>query len=317
MKQPKVVIIIVTFNPREDLIRDCLKSLREKTDYENYKVIVSDNGSTNGVQKLIKKEFKWVDLLENNANLYFAGGNNIAIKYALKKYNPDYYFILNDDIKIINKKWLSEVVKTAESNPKIGLVGINPIYPDGISQNVGGYIKGPLITIDKKAEGLREFDHITALFLVKKEVIKKIGLFDEIFIPYLLEETDYCLRAKRAGFKVVYRADIKIIHYKGQTINREKEIKRNYFRMKNDAIFSIINLKMPYSFLRLFFYLPSVMILKKRNEKENISWKNTILRDNLFLNLLNIMKGYAYILTHLGLIYKKKLERKKNSKIWY
>ena len=87
--------------------------------------------------------------------------------------------------------------------------------------------------------------------------------------------------------------------------------------MKNDAIFSIINLKMPYSFLRLFFYLPSVMILKKRNEKENISWKNTILRDNLFLNLLNIMKGYAYILTHLGLIYKKKLERKKNSKIWY
>ena len=222
MKQPKVVIIIVTFNPREDLIRDCLKSLREKTDYENYKVIVSDNGSTNGVQKLIKKEFKWVDLLENNANLYFAGGNNIAIKYALKKYNPDYYFILNDDIKIINKKWLSEVVKTAESNPKIGLVGINPIYPDGISQNVGGYIKGPLITIDKKAEGLREFDHITALFLVKKEVIKKIGLFDEIFIPYLLEETDYCLRAKRAGFKVVSRADIKIIHYKGQTINREK-----------------------------------------------------------------------------------------------
>lgn len=316
-KLPLVIIVIVTYNPELKILEECLSSLKKNTDYENYKVIVSDNGSTNGSNKIIKKDFKWVDLLENNANLYFAGGNNKATKYALKKYNPDYFFVLNDDIKVINKKWLSEIVKTAESDPKIGLVGINPIYPDGISQNVGGYIKGPLITLDKEAEGFREFDHITALFLVKKEVIEKIGLFDEIFVPYLLEETDYCLRTKRAGFKVVSRADIKIIHYKGLTIDRDKEVNRNYARMKNDLIFSLINLKIHFAFIRIFFYLPLVMILKKKTDKKKISLSNIKFRQNILINLLNIIKGYYYVITHFEIIYKKWLERKRNSKIWY
>jgi len=304
-KQPKVAIIIVTYNSDLKLLRGCLNSLKKVTDYKNYKVIISDNGSTNGSNKMIKKDYKWVDLIENNANLYFAGGNNVAIKYTLKKYDPDYYFILNDDIKIIQKDWLSKIVKTAESDSKIGLVGTNPIYPDGISQNVGGYIKGPLITLDKKAEGLREFDHITALFLASRKVIKKVGLFDEIFIPYLLEETDYCLRTKRAGFKVISRADVKIIHYKGATINRDAEIKRNRIRLKNDIIFSFINLQLHYALIRVFCYLPLVMFLKKKDEKKDVAIKNAKFRKNFFKNFGVLIQGYWFML------------RKRNSKIWY
>jgi GT2 family glycosyltransferase len=180
-KQPSVNIIIVTYNSDLKLLRGCLDSLKKVTNYNNYKVIISDNGSKNGVQDIIKKDYKWVDLLENNAYIYFAGGSNSAIKYSLKKYNPDYYFLLNDDVLIVDKNWLSELVKTAESDSKIGLVGANPIYPNGISQNVGGYIKGPLITLEKKATGLMEFDHITAFFLAKRKVIEKVGLFDVIF----------------------------------------------------------------------------------------------------------------------------------------
>lgn len=317
MENPKVIIIIVTYNPDLKLLKECLESVKKLTNYDNYEVIVSDNNSVNGSNEMIRKDFKWVDLLKNRENLYFAGGNNKGIKYALKKYNPDYFFLLNDDIKIIQKNWLGELVKTAESDPKIGIVGTNPIYPDGISQNVGGYIKGPLITIDDENNGLKEYDHVTALFLVKKKVIDKIGLIDEIFIPYLLEETDYCLRAKKAGFKVLSRGDIKIIHYKGITIDRDAETKRNFVRFKNDSIFSLINLKIHFALLRILVYLPLVMILKKKNEKKGVSIGNAKLRKNISKNILNIAKGYSYVLTHLGLIYKKSVERRKNLKIWY
>ncbi len=316
-KQPLVVLLIVTLNSDLKLLRGCLDSLKKVTDYNNYKVIISDNGSTNGSNEMVKKDYKWVDLIENNANIYFAGGCNSAIKYALKKYDPDYYFPLNDDIIIIDKDWLFEVVKTAESDSRIGLVGINPIYPDGISQNVGGYIKGPLITIDKEAKGLKEFDHITAFFLASRKVIKKVGLFDEIFTPYLLDETDYCMRTKNAGFKIVSRTDIKIIHYKGVTINRDSELKRNYVRLKNDIIFSLINMKLHYGIIRIFFYLPLVTFFKKKDEKGNVTIKNAKLKDNFLKNVGILIKGYWFMLSHLKLIYKRRMDRKRKIKIWY
>lgn len=316
-KQPSVAIIIVTYNSDLKLLEGCLDSLKKVTNYKNYKVIISDNGSVNGVQDFIKKKYKWVDLIENNANIYFAGGCNSAIKYALKKYNPDYYFLLNDDVVIIDKKWLSELVKTAESDSKIGLVGANPIYPDGISQNVGGYIKGPLITLEKKAKGLMEFDHITAFFLANKKVIEKVGLFDEVFTPYLLDETDYCMRTKKAGFKLVSRTDIKIVHYKSVTINKDGELKINRVRLKNDIIFSLINLKLPCALIRVFFYLPLVTILKKKDDKGDVTIKNAMLRDNFLKNLGILIKGYWYTLKNLGMIYRKRMDRKRKKKIWY
>lgn len=316
-KEPKVAIIVVVYNPAENLIRECLDSIKKKTNYKNYKVIVSDNGSTNGVQNWIKKDYKWVDLLENKKNLYYAGGNNVGIKYAIKKYNPDYFFVLNDDMKIIQKDWLKNIVETSESDPKIGIVGINPIYPDGTSQNPGGYIKGFIISIDKEVEGLREFDHVAGVFLLKRELVNKIGLLDEIFIPYLLEETDYCLRAKRAGFKVMSRADVKIIHYKSQTINKNSELKVNSIRVKNDLIFSIMNLKPFFAILRIFFYLPLVMLLKKKDEKKGVSIKNAKFRENLGKNFWILLKGYYNMIITFKAIYKKRLERKRNKKIWY
>lgn len=318
-KQPKVAIIIVTYNPDIKLLKECLNSIKKITDYKNYKVIISDNGSHNGVPELIKKKFKWVDLLENNANIYWAGGNNMGIKYALKKYNPDYYFLLNDDTKTIQKDWLKKMVETAESNEKIGIVGCKLIYPDGSLQHLGGYMKGPFMTTGKESKKqVVEVDHVMgSALMIKKEVISKIGLIDEIFIPYLLDETDYCLRAKKAGFKVISDRRVKIIHYKGLTINKYKEITRNCVRMKNDSLFSLINLKLYFALLRILFYLPIVMILKKKNEKRPASFKNIIFRGKIFANFLNIIKGYYYILIHLKFIYEKRRERKLNRKIWY
>jgi GT2 family glycosyltransferase len=317
-KQPKVAIIIVTYNPDSKFVKICLNSVKKLTNYKNYNFIVSDNNSTNGTKELIKKNFKWADIVENDKNLGFSLANDIAINYALKKYNSDYFFLLNDDSKIIQRNWLKDLVETAESDPKIGIVGGNIIYPNGLTQNSGGYMKGPSIGLEKEIKGILEVDHVGGgAFLIKREVVDKIGLLDKIFSPYLLEETDYCLRVKRAGFKVVSNGNVKIIHYKGQTINKQDEVKKNFIRLKNDITFSLINLKIPFALMRIIFYLPLVMVMKKKDEKKKITPKNIIFRKRFFMNILNILKGYGYLLTHLILIYKKRKERNENKKVWY
>ncbi|MEM4325822.1 MAG: glycosyltransferase family 2 protein [Candidatus Pacearchaeota archaeon] len=316
-KQPLVVIIIVTFNPNLKILKNCLNSLRNKTNYKNYKVIISDNNSTNGLKELIKEKYKWIDLIENKKNLYWAGGNNIGIKYSIKKYNPDYFFLLNDDTKIIQKDWLTKLVETAESDERIGIVGCNLIYPDGSLQHSGGYIKGLLVGVEKEPSGIKEVDHVMgSAILIKRSVVDKIGLIDEIFTPYLLDETDYCLRAKKAGFKVLCNRNVKIIHYKGQTINNlEKEDVILFTRFKNDAIFSLINLNGFYAIFRLFFYPPWFVFFQKKDERLSPSIKNIKLRKRFFHNTTIILKGFLYLIKNISLILKKRQERKLNKKI--
>jgi hypothetical protein len=317
-KEPKVAIIIVTLNSGE-FIKNCLDSIKKETDYKNYRVVVSDNGSTDGTVELMKKKYRWVDLIENKKNIYWAGGNNNGILYSIKKYNPNYFFLLNDDTIVKEKNWLKQIIETGESNKKIGIIGPKLVYPDGTPQHYGGYMSGFLMTNERDdKEKIKEVDHIMgSAIMIKKEVIEKIGLIDDVFTPYLLDETDYCLRAKKVGFKVVSDRNVEIVHYKSQTIEkRNKELKIMYVRGKNDSIFSLINLKFPYSFIRTFLYIPLILFLKKKDEKKEISLKNIKFRGDFFRYFLILIRVEFFILRNIKMIIKKREDRKLNNKIW-
>jgi GT2 family glycosyltransferase len=88
---------------------------------------------------MIEEEFPWVELIVNKRNLGFSKANNQGIKYALKK-KTDYILLLNNDTEIIYKDWLKEMIKTAESDLKIGIVGCKLIYPNGKEQYSYGQI---------------------------------------------------------------------------------------------------------------------------------------------------------------------------------
>jgi GT2 family glycosyltransferase len=120
----EVCIIILNWNGKE-LLKDCLSSLFKLTGYPNYKVIVVDNGSTDGSFECVKKNFTQVDVLPLDKNYGFAKGNNKGIKYALKKYKPRYILLLNNDTKIIQRDWLTKLVETVESDKKMGLLAQN------------------------------------------------------------------------------------------------------------------------------------------------------------------------------------------------
>lgn len=219
MKRLKASIIIVSWNGK-NLLRKCLRSLRKNTD-PSYKVIIVDNGSTDGSKKMIKKEFSWVDMVSLNKNYGFTKGTNIGIKRALKKYNVDYILLMNNDIEIIQKNWLKNMINVLDSYPKGGIAPCKLLSKKKKQQISAAHFvpigKAPEIS----AKETVEVDWaIGTAFLIKKNVIKKIGLFDEKFSPAYGEESDYCWRARKKGYKILYNPFVSIIHYGAATAKK-------------------------------------------------------------------------------------------------
>jgi GT2 family glycosyltransferase len=164
-------------------------------------------------------------LIKNDKNYGYAGGNNIGIKYSFKYLNPNYIMILNNDT-IVNQDFLIKLVKFAVADEDIGIIGPKIYYYNNpnIINSAGGVIKwrkgiGVNIGIGEKDEG--QFNQVNyvdcllgACILIKSSVIKKIGLLDEKFF-LLLEETDFCFRAKMAGYKIVFYPESVIYHKEG------------------------------------------------------------------------------------------------------
>ncbi|MEA2098434.1 MAG: glycosyltransferase family 2 protein [Patescibacteria group bacterium] len=217
--QKEVYIIVLNWNGKEDTL-ECLKSL-EKINYSNYKIIVVDNGSEDDSVFEIKKQFSNIKIIENKKNLGFSGGNNVGIKYAIS--NGAHYVLLINNDTTVEKDFLSELVKKGESDEKIGVLG-SKIYFHSEPNRIwfaGGKVnwlknKGTHIGLDqidnRQYDKAEEMDYLTGCcLLIKREVIEKIGVLAEDYFLYY-EDTDFSLRAKNAGYKIVYVPKSKIYH---------------------------------------------------------------------------------------------------------
>jgi len=218
---PKVSIIVLNWNGLEDTI-ECLESLKKIT-YPNYEVIVVDNGSEgNDAQALQEKFGDYIYMIKNNRNYGYTGGNNIGIKYVLAHSQPDYLLILNNDV-VVAPDFLNHLVEAIDADASIGIAGPKVYYYDFPNriQSAGAKInmrKGHIHSIGIKQVDVGQYDaqqevgYIAGCcLLVKNEVIQKVGLFDESYFCYW-DEVDYCVRATRSGYKVVYIPKGKIWH---------------------------------------------------------------------------------------------------------
>jgi GT2 family glycosyltransferase len=217
--QKKVYVIVLNWNGKEDTL-DCLESLRS-TNYDNYKIVLVDNGSEDDSVEAVKKNFPEVDVVETGKNLGFAGGNNVGIEYAIKE-GADYVFLVNNDTTV-HPDYLKELVEVAESDLKIGMTG-SKIYYHGEPERIwfaGGKInwlknKGEHIGLDEIDKGqydqIKEVGYLTGCaLLVKREVVEKVGVLEDDYFLYY-EDVDYSLRIKNTGYKVVYVPKSKIYH---------------------------------------------------------------------------------------------------------
>jgi len=260
---PKVSIIILNWNGKEDTT-ECLESLK-RISYSNYEIILVDNGSSDGSVEFLKERYPQIEIIENGRNLGFAEGNNVGIKKAIEK-GTEYVLLLNNDT-IVDPKFLGELVKVAESNPKIGIAGPKTYYYDyngrkDIINFAGGKFdiwKGESYHIGINEIDTGQYDEIRVVdyvegscLLAKKEMIEKVGLLNPVYFVYW-EENDLCLRASRAGYKSVYAPGAKIWHKVTSSTPNQFAI---YLRSRN--IFILIKMhstKLQFLSFFLYFFL--------------------------------------------------------------
>lgn len=251
---PGVTVIILNWNDWQDTI-ECLESLN-KVDYDNFEIIVADNGSTDDSviqidNFLLSFESKFKVLnYKLRDNLGFAGGNNYVLRqnFQFPNSKPEYILLLNNDT-IVSPNFLKKIVSVAESDKKIGIAG--PIIyfydkPDHIN-SAGSKVnwlmnKGNYLGYNEKDGGQfgdkpYKVDYVSgACLLIKKEVIDKMGLIPEEYFLYY-EDTDWNFQAKKAGYKSVLVPGAKIWH-KESASAKKIGAKYIYYHVRNGILFN-------------------------------------------------------------------------------
>lgn len=173
-------------------------------------------------------------VIENKSNLGYAGGHNVGIRYALGR-GAEYVLILNPDIDL-HKNCVEEMLKTFKNNHNIGIVGPKILDQDGKIWALGGKLDKKRYTAgligygqkDSNNNRIIEPDFVSGTaMLVKKEVFEKIGLFREDYFLYY-EDVDFCLRAKKAGFRLAINPKAKITHYASSTVGKNSPFMQYY-----------------------------------------------------------------------------------------
>ena len=216
---PSVAVIVLNWNVTDDTL-ECLRSLL-LVDYPRFEIVVVDNGSVPSPRQRITTEFPSATYLETGINLGYAGGNNVGIRHALAA-GHEYVFVLNNDT-IVEREVLRRAVAVAESDSRIGVVGVKIIawddpgrvwvaygqvtYRQGLVRLIGYYgLDDGSFDTQKDVEWVPG----TAM-LFRRAALETVGLFDEEFFAYH-EDVDWCTAARQRGLRVVFAPEPRIYH---------------------------------------------------------------------------------------------------------
>lgn len=266
----KVSVIVLNYNGFKNT-KDCLLSLENcKTKNADVKIIVVDNDSNDGSVRKLEKGIGYT-FLKNSENLGYTGGNNVGIKHALSQ-KSDYILILNNDT-VVDKSFLSELVK---ARPKAEILSPKIFFSPGYEFHKNRYKKQDLGRVIWYAGGKIDWDNILGIHLgvdqvdsgqfeksreieyatgaalfVKKEVFEKIGLFDGKYFLYL-EDMDFSVRAKKAGFKIFFEPKAIIWHKNAGSAGGSGSELQDYYITRNRLLFAFkfANLKTKIAVLR-------------------------------------------------------------------
>jgi hypothetical protein len=221
-----VAIVIVNWNGK-GLLHRCLTSLKF-TNYAPFEVLVVDNGSTDGSVEMIREEFPWTHLLANNSNLGYPSALNQGIMWAIQR-GADYVFVANNDIEFIHSYWLDRLVILACANPDFGIIGPALLSLDGKVTQSCWLFREPFSWValaTAQPDMVIEADYVQgAAFLIRKEVVQQIGVFDEGYYPTgIFEDTDYCVRAKMAGYRIIYYSGASVLHVGGASFSKLSDL---------------------------------------------------------------------------------------------
>jgi hypothetical protein len=259
---PRFSFIIVSFNNGE-VLPSCIGSIYANVERSHFEIIVSDNGSTDGSDRLIRNRWPDITLIENRKNLGFASAVNRGIVVARGRY----VVLMNSDAELTPGA-IEAIGRFMDEHPDVAISGGRLIDPDGTPQNSAAALPGmatefglkPVLKLlfpgrfPGRATGRdHPFDVdsiIGALMVVRADAIRRVGGLDEDYF-FFLEETDWCLRMKRNGMRVVVFPEARIIHHQGKTAKRfPTRAKIEYYRSL--ITFMEKNRRYPYAGLFVF-----------------------------------------------------------------
>lgn len=260
-----VSVLITNWNGRE-ILHDALRSLFARTAGARCEVIVVDDASSDGSADMVRTEFPQVRLIVNPVNAGFVGANNAGVKAAEGRY----IMLLNSDTVLLNDA-VSVLARYLDAHPEAGICGgwllnrdlssqlsfgsfpslsqalvdslfLNDLFPRAGFPNRA---RTPLPTSDRPTA----VDYVSgACLMVRHEVVREIGLFDDHFKAYC-EEVDFCRRVARGkGLQVVFVPQARIIHLGGVSYRKlgREQIRQKcrgydlYFRKHHGALYSIV-----------------------------------------------------------------------------
>lgn len=223
-----VVISVVSYN-RKDLLEECLNGLTDQKYNHKVDIWVVDNASKDDSADLVEKKFPKVNLIKNQKNVGFAKAHNQVIKST----DNDLVILLNPDTTV-PRGAIDEAIDFINGNQNYGIASCKLIYPDGKLQSNGGDLPFGMALIAWlfNLESFGSFPNFHRLdkdyykkphevgwvggtfMVIKRDLINKIGGLDEKIFMYF-EDTDYCYRAQKAGFKTMLNPTIVVEHISG------------------------------------------------------------------------------------------------------
>lgn len=315
-----VSIIIVAWNVRK-FVQECLKSVYEHTKGIDFEVIYVDNASEDGSVEMVKGSFPDVRIIENNQNNGFIKANNQGIEISKGRY----VLLLNSDTILLNNA-IAKTVEFADNNPEAAVVGCRVLNPDQTLQRTC-FMYPSVLNMFLAATYLykvfpksrffgrermtwcdfdepMEVETVCGCYsLVRREAIDQVGLMDEQYFVYG-DDPDWCYRFKKAGWKVMFTPDGRIIHYGGQTTGQmRREFKLQLYG--SELIFMKLHrsrlsffiarfLTALFLFVRVPYWLVTGMLGKKRGRQSIataktyligalyciVGWKNLLMNKN-------------------------------------
>jgi GT2 family glycosyltransferase len=247
-----VSVVIVNWNTR-DILRGCLHSVFEQTKDASFEVFVVDNNSRDGSADMVRAEYPRVNLIENARNRGFAAANNQALRLASGRYT----LLLNPDTLILDDA-ISRCVRYADFHPDAGVVGCQVLEDDNRISNTCFAFPTPWNVFlalsglsrvfprsrlfgrpdlgwwDRNSE--QDVDVVAGMFmLVRREAIAQVGLLDESYFVYS-EETDWCYRFSRAGWRRVFTPSAQIVHLDGGRKSTSQVSTKMFVQMQKSSM---------------------------------------------------------------------------------
>ena len=264
IKGNPLISIIIPFRDKVELLRKCVRSILEKTTYEEYELLLVSNKSTefetfHYLDSL--GEYEKIRILKFEEEFNFSKINN----YAVREASGDYLLFLNNDTEILSEGWLTYMLEHAQRD-EVGAVGCKLLFPDQRIQHAGvvigmtglaGHVFAGLPDHSYSYLGSSDFVRnvmaVTgACMMVKREIFKRAGGFNDSFVV-CGSDVDLCIRIHKMGYRNVYTPHAVLYHH--ESASRDSHIPSNDFELSLESYRDFLSGRDPY-------YNPNLTLMK-------------------------------------------------------